>query len=122
MCACCQHREEALRILALCPLHVCACFVCVSWPAYSACVCLIRGVCVYGGLDGQDLLCDVSIFFPRSGESKGGCDAWPLTGLPPQQAEEATGAQGGPVRKWGLSGEPPGLGRRAVCPSERSGG
>lgn len=26
------------------------------------------------------------------------------------------------MRKWGLSGEPPGLGRRAVCPSERGGG
>lgn len=36
----------------------------LSWPAYSACMCLIRGVCVYGGLDGQDLLCDVSSFSP----------------------------------------------------------
>lgn len=98
MCVCCLHREEALRILALCPLHVCTCFVCVSLPAYSACVCLI-GVCVCGGLDGQDLLCDVGSFSPGSGGSEGGCNAQPLAGLPPQQAEEATGAQGGPVRK-----------------------
>lgn len=26
------------------------------------------------------------------------------------------------MKKWGLSGEPPGLGRRAVWPSERGGG
>lgn len=31
-------------------------------------------------------------------------------------------SQGGVVRKWGLSGEPLGVGRRAMWPSERGGG
>lgn len=46
VCVCVACTEEALRVLALGPLHECTCFVCVSLPAYSACVCLTKGVYV----------------------------------------------------------------------------
>ena len=52
------------------------------------------------GLDGQDLLCDVGSLSPQSGGSEGGCDALPLSGLPPQpgRGREKVGAV------WGAPG------------------